>query len=173
MLVADTSVGDCSCPPGQTHPRWQAGGTARPASRQFPTARGPLPTRAAVLTGSSAIETPRGFEVWPHFRGDLYPGAIVRREREGSLFCFLFNCVSPDTLTCIMSIRQKKDFLPLLFKNEISRERELPSGLFTRNNVYTPRGGKRARFFQVLEEGISAEGTRGRETLLTISQQNL
>lgn len=47
----------------------------------------------------------------------------MRWEKEGQLFCFPFNCIWSDTLTCIISSSQeKKDFLLLLFKNKISRE---------------------------------------------------
>lgn len=81
------------------------------------------------------------------------------KERGGEPFCFPFNCRSPDTLTCIISISQKKDFLSLLFKNEISRESKRSFRPFhSKQCLHSKRRRWKARaaLFQVPENGAAA-----------------
>lgn len=61
-------------------------------------------------------------------------------------------------MTRIMSISQKKDFLPLLFKNKISRESKLSPTPFSPDNVYPPRGRdeKRTQCLPSVVKGLAA-----------------
>lgn len=88
------------------------------------------------------------------------PAPLCCGKREGETFFFFpFNCRSPDTLTCIISISQKKDFLPLLFKNEISRREQALLQLLSLQTMFTlQEGGRwkaRATLFQVPEKGAA------------------
>lgn len=101
----------------------------------------------------------------------IYIPAPLCCGKEGgeTFFCFPFNCRSPDTLTCIISISQKKDFLPLLFKNEISRRRRALLQLLSLKTMFTLQEGedeKQVRcFFKCRRRAL--QFLKGNSTALT------
>lgn len=83
------------------------------------------------------------------------PAPLCCGKERGSPFCLPFNCILPDTLTCIISISQKKDFLSLLFKNEISRESQHSFSSFHSQQCLQSKRRRwkaRATLFQVPEQ---------------------
>lgn len=94
---------------------------------------------------------------------------MLWEKRGETFFCFPFNCRSPDTLTCIISISQKKDFLPLLFKNEISRRKQGLLQLLSLQTMFTLQEGEdekqEQRFFKCRRRAL--QFLKGNSTALT------
>lgn len=101
----------------------------------------PCPTGFEVLFSSSLVI---------YILGPLYCG---KKKRGEPFFCFPSNCISPDTLTCIISMSRKKDFLPLLFKNKISRESKRSLELFSLQTMFTLGEGPDEKHEQVFSSG--------------------
>lgn len=97
------------------------------------------------------------------------PAPLCCGKERGNLFCFPFNCRSPDTLTCIISISQKKDFLPLLFKNEISRRKQALLQLLSLQTMFTLHEGEDEKqeqcFFKCRRRAL--QFLKGNSTALT------
>lgn len=101
------------------------------------------------------------------------PVPLYGGNEKGNLFCFPFNCISPDTLTYIISISQKKRIFSLSYlKMKFQEKVSTPSALFMKNNVYTLRGEdeKQEQLFSSAREGHCSFW---KKALMDIIQQNL